>query len=252
MKELREKNQNILVLDCGDSITAGKELPELRAKISMQALGLMKYDALNIADGELGLGLKFFQKLQKKATFSLLSANLFKNEKLLGQAYLIKKFEGFSVGIIGLVSPAYVNLKLLAAEGLAVKNSEEALQKILPIVKEQADIIILLSHLGRYETNLLLQKAPDIDVAIIGHDPGMLHQPELLNSTIVVHNSTNGKFLGVLDLTLGEKGDIKAHRGYVVGIIESSPSDPEVLALIREFEKKKIHNQPKPTEMLPQ
>jgi 2',3'-cyclic-nucleotide 2'-phosphodiesterase (5'-nucleotidase family) len=41
----------------------------------------MNYDGVNIADGELSLGLKFFENLQKKCTIPLLSANLYKKKK---------------------------------------------------------------------------------------------------------------------------------------------------------------------------
>jgi 5'-nucleotidase/UDP-sugar diphosphatase len=252
VKELREKNKNILLLDGGDSISAGKDLPELRAEISMEALGLMHYDGLNIADGELGLGENFFQKLQKKVSFPLLSANLFKNKKPLGQAYLIRKFEGFNVGVIGLVSPVYFNTKLLAKEGLKVKDPELTLREILPIVKTQADITILLAHLGKNETTLLLQKVPGVDVAIVGHDLGVLNQPEMLTKTILVQNSMNGKFLGILDLTLGTTRTIESYTGSMVGIPEDTPSDPDVLALIREFEKKKNPQPPQTEKKLPE
>ena len=103
----------------------------------MKALGLMKYDGMNIADGELSLGLNFFEKLREKTKFPLLSANLYKKEKPLGQTYLIKKFVGFSVGVIGLVSPTCFNGEFLAKEGLKVKDPEMTLKEILPKVKTQ-------------------------------------------------------------------------------------------------------------------
>ena len=228
------------------------DLPELRAEISMQALDLMHYDGLNIADGELGLGETFFQELQKKVLFPLLSANLFKNKKPLGQEYCIKHFAEFKVGVIGLVSPSYFNSELLAKEDLEVKDPEKTLKEILPKVNAQADIIILLSHLGKNETTLLLQKVPGVDVAIIGHDPGMLNQPELLAKTILVQNSTQGKHLGILDLTIGTKGAIESYTGSMVSITENSPQDPEVFALMRELEKKKNSQHPRTEKKLPE
>jgi len=252
VKELREKNENTILLDGGDSIRGDANFPTLRAETSMKALGLMKYDALNIADGELGLGEFFFQTLQKKTSFPLLSANLFKNKKPLGQVYLIKKFVGFSVGVIGLVSPTYFNPERLAKENLEVKDPETTLKEILPKVRDQADIIILLSHLGRNQTNMLIQNVPGIDVAIVGHDQGTLNQPEMLSKTILVQNSMQGKFLGILDLTIGTKGTIESYTGSMVGITENTPSDPTVLALIREFEKYKDLDRAKETEKIPQ
>ena len=252
MKELREKNKNTILLDGGDSFRGDANFPTLRAETSMKALGLMKYDGMNIADGELSLGLNFFEKLREKTKFPLLSANLYKKEKPLGQTYLIKKFVGFSVGVIGLVSPTCFNGEFLAKEGLKVKDPEMTLKEILPKVKTQSDIIILLSHLGKNETTLLLQKVPGVDVAIVGHDLGTLNQPEILTKTILVQNSMQGKFLGILDLTIGTKGTIENYTGSMVGITENTPSDPTVLALIREFEKYRDLDRAKETEKIPQ
>ena len=256
VKELREKNKNIILLDGGDSFRVDANFPTLRAETSMKALGLMKYDGMNIADGELSLGLKFFQKLQEKVSFPLLSANLYKKEKPLGQPYIIKKFAGFSVGVIGLVSPSYFNQEFLAKkaiEGLEIKDPEATLKEILPRVKGQADIIILLSHLGRFATNMLIQRVPGVDVAIIGHDNGILNQPEIFTKTILLQNSMQGKFLGILDLTIGKKGTIENYAGILVGINrDTTPSDPEVLALIQEFEKQRDLNRAKERGKVPQ
>jgi 2',3'-cyclic-nucleotide 2'-phosphodiesterase (5'-nucleotidase family) len=252
VKELREKNKNILLLDGGDSIRGNANFPELRAETSMKALSIMQYDGMNIADGELGLGLKFFEKLREKAKFPLLSANLYKKGKPLGQTFLIKKFDGFNVGVIGLVSPGYFNPELLAKEKLEVKDPETELKEILPKVRAKADIIIFLSHLGKNDTTLLLQNVPGVDVAIIGHDQGTLNQPEILAKTILVQNSMKGQFLGILDLTIGTKGTIENYTGSMVGIAENIPSDPAVLALIREFEKYRDLDRAKETKKIPQ
>ena len=89
---------------------------------------------------------------------------------------------------------------------------------------------------------MLIQKVPGVDVAVVGHDLGTLNQPEILTKTILVQNSMQGKFLGILDLTIGEKGTIENYTGSMVGITENTPSDPTVLALIREFEKQRDLN----------
>lgn len=239
LKELRAKHKNVLLLDCGDSFSAGKDYPELRAEISMKALSLMEYDGLNIADGELGLGVKFFNKVKEKADFPLLSANLYKKKKPLGQPYVVKKVSGITVGIVGIVSPSYFNRELLAKDDMEIKSPEATIKEILPEVKSRASIIVLLSHLNKTETTILMHKVPGIDVAIVGHGPGALNQPEMVAQTIMVQNCAQGKFLGVLNLTVGEKGQIKSYQGSLEGITETTPSDPEVFALIQEFEKKR-------------
>jgi len=215
----------------------------------MKALQLMKYDALNIADGELGLGLEFFEKIKGNGKIPLVSANLYKNNQPLGQLFVIKQFPGFKVGVVGIVSPYYFSREFLAKEGLEIKAPETALNEILPQVKSQANLVVLLSHMGKPQTTELVKKVTGIDVAIIGHDLGNLSPPQKIDNTILVQSCMQGKFLGILDLALANNGSITSYDGNIIAITEETPSDPEVLKVIREFEKKKNLN---PSPPLPQ
>ena len=129
-------------------------MPKLRAETTIEGMNLMHYDGLNLAEGELSLGVEFLEKLKQKAKFSFLSANVYLKEsnELVGREFLIKDFSDFKVGIIGLVSPDFFNQDFLIKEKLVIKDPESTLRKILPKVKSQVDLIILLSHLGKKET----------------------------------------------------------------------------------------------------
>ena len=71
IKDMREKHKNVLLLDCSDVFSKTKDLSELRARISMRGLGLMKYDALNIADSDLVFGWDFLQEAAQKSNVPL-------------------------------------------------------------------------------------------------------------------------------------------------------------------------------------
>ena len=67
----------------------------------------MGYDALNIGDTDLGLGVEYLKTLQKKSKIPFLSANL--KEKKTGRpifkSHLVKEVDGMKIGIIGLLTP---------------------------------------------------------------------------------------------------------------------------------------------------
>ncbi|MCX8011601.1 MAG: hypothetical protein N3A64_00385 [Desulfobacterota bacterium] len=205
----------------------------------MKILQLMKYDALNIADGELGLGLQFFEKIKQNSKIPLLSSNIYKNNQPLGQLFVIKQFPGFKAGIVGIVSPNYFNQEFLKKEGLEIKDPAIALKEILPRVKAQANLIILLSHLGKLHTSQLVQNIPGIDIAIVGHDLGNLSPPQKIGNTILVQSCMQGKFLGILDLTLRNNAGIAEYNGNIIAITEETPSDPKILKIIEELSKRK-------------
>jgi 2',3'-cyclic-nucleotide 2'-phosphodiesterase (5'-nucleotidase family) len=76
----------------------------------------------------------------------------------LGQTCLVKKISGFTIGIIGLVSPLYFSPDFLDKEGIEVKDPEATLKEIFAEGEKAADIIILLAHLGKNATPCCFKK----------------------------------------------------------------------------------------------
>jgi len=241
IKEIRDKHQNVVVLDCGDSFSGKSNVPELRAEATIMGFNLLNYDGLNIADGELSLGLGFMEKLNEKAQFPFLSANIYrkKNDQPVGKEYLVKELNGFKVGIIGLTSPEFSEGNTLIEEELVIKDPESTIRKLLVEMKSQADVIILLSHLGKERTRELVKNVSGIDVAIIGHKLGVVHKVELADRTILVQSGRKGKHLGILNLTLDSKGSIIGHKARLAVLSKETPIDPTVQNLVRVFEAKK-------------
>ncbi|MFH0813728.1 MAG: hypothetical protein V2A69_12965, partial [Pseudomonadota bacterium] len=233
IKELRKKYKNALLLDSGDFISKEVNVPDLRAATSVEGAKLMKYDALNVADGELTFGIEFLKNNFQKTNVPLLSANLTtKNDNhFVGQEFLIKKLDGLKVGIIGLVSPEYFDKETLTKGELVIKNPEETLKKVLSEIQGKANVIVLLSHLGYEATRELVQKVNGIDVAIVGHGLQTNNIPELVGKTLVVQNSYKGRYLGTLSLTIDKNGSISDYQGSAVELSKTIPDDPEVAAL---------------------
>ena len=158
----------------------------------------------------------------------------------LVQEYLVKEFDEFTVGILGLASSDYFNKESLIKEGLAIIDPEETLKKILSEIQEKVDIVILLSHLGFTATKEMVQKIDGIDVAIAGHGKLSMESPELVGETLVIQNSFEGKYLGILALTLDQEGSIATYQGRKAKLLKDIPDDPEVAALVETFKKEKV------------
>ena len=104
----------------------------------------MHYDGLNLAEGELSLGVEFLEKLKQKAKFSFLSANVYLKEsnELVGREFLIKDFSDFKVGIIGLVSPDFFNQDFLIKEKLVIGGKQpERLKMLVKNLRLEKEVI---------------------------------------------------------------------------------------------------------------
>jgi len=238
IKDIREKHENVLLLDCGDLFFQRKDRSKLRAEISIEGLNLMKYDALNLGEGELSFGFDFLTKMTQKTSVPLVSANILDKSRRKGIApeYLLKEFNGFKVCIIGIVSPDYFKEANLIKDGLVIDDPEETLKRVLFEIKaKQVDIVVLLSHIGVGSTKRLVQKTAGIDVAIAGHGSLIIDSPQLAGKTLVVQNSFQGRYLGLLHLTLSPDGSIVKYQGEKVQLSDDISDDPEVVALIKRF-----------------
>ncbi|HKL86183.1 MAG TPA: metallophosphoesterase, partial [Treponemataceae bacterium] len=105
VKGMRAKTENVLLLDAGD-INTGTALSNMfKGEIDIKAYNMMKYDAVAFGNHEFDNDLALIEKQIALADFPFLSANITrKNGKYLDQAYIIKDFDGFRVGVFGLTT----------------------------------------------------------------------------------------------------------------------------------------------------
>lgn len=244
MSEIRKENSSVLAVDCGDSFSRMKNVPELRAEVTVEGMNLMHYDGLNIAEGEASLGLSFLEQLRDKAQFPFLSANLVHKDsgKPLAEEFVVRRLDGgLKVGIIGLASSEYfVNIPPEVRDKLEVKDAEAALREVLPKVRSKVHVVVLLSHVGEQKTRDLVQKLPGVDVAVVGHDYGLVDRAQQIGRTILVRNNLKGEYLGILTLSLDQKRAITGFANKVTALRHDKVlADPEMQKLLLDFAAKK-------------
>ena len=109
---VRDEGKKVLLLDGGDALAIGqpgnereRQKARKRAEFILKLYGKMGYDAVNVGDTDLVLGLQYLSTLQKHSPVPLLSTNLKdkKTGKTLFKPYLVKEIYGLKVGIIGLI-----------------------------------------------------------------------------------------------------------------------------------------------------
>ena len=109
---------------------------------------------------------------------------------------------------------------------------EPELQKVVDAVREteRADTVVLLSHNGMDVDLKLASRVRGIDVILGGHTHDALPQPSVVTNpggrTLVVNGGSNGKFLGVIDLDVGQ-GRLNGVSYHLVPVFSNLlPADP--------------------------
>ena len=214
MKEIREKEKEMLVLDAGDllfkkftSPIPEQELKMMtdKAHLIIESFNLMGYNALGIGDDDLTLGKEFLLEISKKANFPFLSSNIFDeaSEKLLFQPYLIKQINGFRIGVFSLLSPdLFLGQSDPRRKGIVIRPAIEIAQKMIKELQPKTDLIILLSHLSFQKDVELAQTLQGIHLIVGSHTGMNLINPQVLKNTVILQTAPRGMYAGRLDLTL--------------------------------------------------
>jgi sulfur-oxidizing protein SoxB len=119
---------------------------------------------------------------------------------------------------------------------------EEELQKRVDALRgnDKVDAVILLSHNGMDVDLKLASRVTGIDVILGGHTHDAVPQPVLVKNaggtTVVTNAGSNGKFLGVLDLSLdrGKVSDIRYRLLPVYSeLLKPDPAMAELIGRLR-------------------
>ena len=236
VESIRGSEDHVLLLDCGGVFAdSGKNL-KLKADISLKAMNLMDYDAMNLGSPEFSLGIDFLKNVRSAVSFPFISSNLVYDKIKLPwiKDYIIKNVGGLRVAILGVMpSDAFENVSNPRyVEDLKIIPQETALKNLLPEVRKKADFVILLSQLGFEATTSLVNKLNGIDLAISYGRKRMGHPDK--GGTLVVHTGSRGKSLGFLQITMGESGEIIEHQWKTIKLDESVAEDERIAKLIND------------------
>ncbi len=233
VERLRQEKPSLL-LAAGDMIYGNSWASLFQGKSVIELMNAMRFDAMGVGNHEFDFGPALAEKRFSEARFPVLGANV---EGLpLLKPYVIKKLGGVKVAIIGVVTEdthLFAHPRKLA--GLKFISPEAALNRYLTKLREEADIIVVLSHLGHPVDRWLAEKVTGIDVIVGGHSHTKILQPELIGHTIVVQAWEHAKALGVLDLTVKD-GKIVKFAGHLEEIKPASgKADKKVQQIVTKY-----------------
>lgn len=202
--ESEERHESSWLVDVGDHIDRVHPITEATmGKANVQLMNELRYDFVTLGNNEgITLAHNDLYHLYDDATFEVLCANLqcTKNENpsWLKKTKIVKSKHGVKIGLIGLTVPFNTYYELL---GWYVDPVFETLEKEINAIEKEADIIILLSHLGIYTDQQIAESFPQVDVIIGGHTHHLLRSGEIVENTLLTASGKHCKHVGEVTLT---------------------------------------------------
>jgi 5'-nucleotidase/UDP-sugar diphosphatase len=236
VKEERNASENVLLLDGGNTLLGDDLAQQTQGKAIVEAMNLLGYDAMVLGDQDFGLGLDVLRQRMEEAKFPILSANVMiaETNQLFATPYVIKEIGDHKVAIIGLTNQEATQ----AVRGaVVVLDPLETLQDLMVKVSKEADLIIVLSHLGMETDMQIAGEVKGIDLIVGGKSQDVLDPPVWIeaSSTVIVQAGHQGQYIGVVHLEIDSQGKVASHKGEVVLLTEEFADDPEMRALLDQY-----------------
>jgi 2',3'-cyclic-nucleotide 2'-phosphodiesterase (5'-nucleotidase family) len=187
-----------LLLDTGCIGSGTRDFEVLRTEAALHGMKIMGYDAANIGETELWLGCQGLRRLVAETGVPLTSANVRATDDPAdpaAPAYRLFRRSGLKVAVTGVVESAGYQV----GPGLAVESPSEALGRLIPRLRQEAGVIIVLADLQEAAVRQLAADFPEITL-ILFRGRGDSHPPELVNRTTIASIYGDARYLGDLAL----------------------------------------------------
>ena len=149
IRNTREEEGITFLLDAGDIFT-GALSKKTEGKLPFDLYSAMDYDAMTLGNHEFEYGWEILVDTIPRANFPVLNANIYNETtgNLIAKPYTILEKSGVKVGVIGVmgIDAFYNTMAPFHRTGLSVKNPTETAQYWADKIRDNVDMIVVLTH----------------------------------------------------------------------------------------------------------
>lgn len=236
IKTIRDSAASLLVLDAGNMLFGDGTADQSKGRFTLDAINLMKYDAINITPHEFRYGADTLKNLQQLSTADFISANIFdkKTHKPFFQPYKIYLRNGNKIAVIGVCDSSALGFMPHLRPQLEILDVNGILPALVKKLRPEVNLIILLSYSG-WERDIKLAYAnPGIDL-IIGGITGK-REYQVINQTTLGQAFKDGKYLGEIVVTFsGDKKIAPKIEGSIISMENDDLDDLAMRTLIEKY-----------------
>ena len=203
----------------------------------MDAKVLLGTDAVGAGEKELRYGYSFLKANIERSGLPVVCSNLFlkKSGKPALTPYVIKKVGNVKVGIFGLMSDKVSYGP--STDSLRVEEPAAAAKRVVAEMRKKgATVTVLLSQLGKVDSEDLVAAVPGIDALIVGHASSLLMKGRMIKNTVACYGGEKGQHIGRTIITLDPKGGQATAESDVFMLGPEVGERAEIAKLVKAFE----------------
>lgn len=246
--EARARSNNAILVDGGDQFQGTLFYTYYKGKIAAEMMNKMGYDGMTVGNHEFDDGPEVLRGFMDALNFPVVMSNAdVSNEVLLAgklQKSVVIERGGEKIGLIGLTPQ---DTDELASPGANITFSDPvaAVQgEVDKLTEMGVNKIIVLSHSGMVVDKRVAAETTGVDVIVGGHDNTYLSNtsdrakgpyPTMVGDTAIVQAYAYGKFLGELNVTFNDAGEIIQAVGEPIALDASVAEDADTKARIADL-----------------
>jgi len=200
----------------------------------------MGYSTVGVGPFEIGHGIEAVNKVTLASGLQFLSANLIVDSEYPFAPWTVIERGDVRFGLISVVDPGYARAPYNErVDGLRIEDPATALKRELPRLRENCDVVVLLSNMetsaGTIDLLRALESETQIELVVEGAVLRQYEQPGQLGESLILAANARGKYLGQLDLVI-DAGSIRSTEGEIHKLKLELREQKEMMARVDEFE----------------
>jgi len=220
----------------------GNFFPELDthqdvAWFMMDAMKILAIDAVGTGTNDLRFGYAFLKANIKRTQLPMTSANLIDvaSKRTALEPYVIKKVGSVKVGYFSLMTDK-MDLGP-ARDSLKVEEPTATAKRMVPeLRKKGATVVVLLSQLGKVESEDLVTTVPGIDVVICGRNVPVIQKGRLVKNTVASYGGDQGQFISRTVVTLDKARKMSAGENETFQLGPEVGERADITKLVKTFD----------------
>ncbi|NDW52986.1 bifunctional UDP-sugar hydrolase/5'-nucleotidase [Aliiroseovarius sp. PrR006] len=226
IEEARSRTNNAILVDGGDQFQGTLFYTYYKGALAAEMMNQMGYDAMTVGNHEFDDGPEVLRGFMDAVNFPVLMSNAdVSGEPLLhdklAKSTVIER-GGEKLGLIGL-TPQDTDELASPGPNVIFTDPVQAVQgEVDKLTEMGVNKIIVLSHSGYGVDQKVAAETTGVDIIVGGHTNTLLSNtneraegpyPTMVGSTAIVSAYAYGKFLGELNVTFDDNGNITEAKG---------------------------------------
>lgn len=239
LADARARSNNSILVDGGDQFQGTLFYTYYKGKLAAEMMNKLGYDGMTVGNHEFDDGPEVLRGFMDAVNFPVLMSNAdFSGEELLADKLLkstVIERGGEKIGLIGL-TPQDTDELASPGPNITFTDPSEAVQgEVDKLTEMGVNKIIVLSHSGYGVDQQVAANTTGVDVIVGGHSNTLLSNtsdraegpyPTMVGSTAIVSAYAYGKFLGELNVTFNDAGEIVEAAGEPI-IMDAAVAEDE-------------------------